>query len=243
MLFRSATTSEGGKAAQSSGGNVTIYPEGYDWTVEGNVTLYAVWASESEAHYFVRLDGQIPTEPGSYVASAYTDDAKTMHGTVKYNTFYADSVNGVDSHLGTVPNTTAIRTACNAKVGSITFGDGSKYTSCASDTDFNANYYVLWYVVKQDPIHVDGVLLKRDLYNVTYDPNALSGEYTGNVPMGGQYAKDTTVTVAESNLKRTGYTFGGWELSSDSSKTVYQAGDTFTMPAQNVVLKDRKSVV
>ena len=176
------TTSSGGAAATDK----TIYPAGYEWTIEGNQTLYAVWGTSKDAYYFVRLDGQIPTEPGSYAASAYTDDADAMHGTVKYNTFYADSVNGVDSHLGTVPSTTAIRNACNAKVGSIKFGDGSDYTFCDSDTDFNNKYYVLWYVVKQDPIHVDGVLLKRDLYNVKYAPNALSGEYTGNVPMGGQ---------------------------------------------------------
>ena len=65
------TASSGGAAATDK----TIYPAGYEWTVEGNQTLYAVWGTSKEAHYFVRLDGQIPTEPGSYAASAYTDDA------------------------------------------------------------------------------------------------------------------------------------------------------------------------
>ena len=173
-------TANSGMADQSNGGDVTIYPAGYAWLIEESKTLYAVWAQSDEAYYFVRLDGSIPTEPGSYSASAYTDQTANMKGTVRYNTFYANTVDGVDDHLGTIPSTSAIRNACNSKAGSIRFGDGSGYTQCRTDQEFEEKYYVLWYVIKQkNPIHVDGVLLKKNLYNVSYNPNALDGQYTG----------------------------------------------------------------
>lgn len=160
-------TAESGMANSSDKIHLSLAGETY--TLTKDETLYAVWATSQYAEYYIRLDGQIPHEPGSYSSSAYTDSSDSMTGTVKYNTFYANT-SGVNSHLDEIPGTTAIREACNAKVSEgIYFGDGSQYMGCEDDTEFESNYYVLWYVIKQNPIHVDGVLLKKDLYNVTYD--------------------------------------------------------------------------
>ncbi len=229
-------TEKSGMANQSNGGDVTIYPAGYTWLIEENKTLYAVWAQKNrEAYYFVRLDGNIPDEPGNYGASDYTDELESMKGIVKYDTFYADTINGVNDHLGTIPSTRAIREACNAKASKIRFGDGSGYIPCQTDSEFEEKYYVLWYVIKQS-IHVDGVLLKKNLYNVIYNPNALEGQYTGTVPIGAQYAQGIRVTVSGTDLKRDGYTFLGWSRDPYASEPEYVQGNTFAMPGENVVL-------
>ena len=225
-----------GKTAKSGMANSSdkiIYPAGETYTLTKSETLYAIWATSQEAEYYIRLDGQIPQEPGSYSESAYTASSDDMKGTVKYNTFYANT-SGVDSHLDVKPSTSAIRNACNDKVGEIKFGDGTDYEFCDSDDKFESEYYVLWYVIKQSPIHVDGVLLKKDLYNVTYDPNAI--EYSGNIPIGQQYPKGKVVTVTENKLSRNGYEFLGWSEDQTATTAQYTSGDTFNMPAENVVL-------
>ena len=216
----------------------SIYETGEKGSVRHNTTYYAVWAKLESAQYFIRLDGTVPREPGDYSTSLYTDQVGTGK-TVAKNTFYANSNvadNGVASHLGTTPTTAEIMRACNDKAGDIRFSDGSRYERCSNNADFEKKYYVIWYVVKRaGTIHVDGSLLKKSLYNVTYEPNAKAGEYTGTVPAAKQYAAGETVAVEKSNLQRDGYTFAGWELSIDGK--IYNAGSTFKMPAGNVVLK------
>ena len=216
----------------------SIYEPGDSRQVSRDTTYYAVWAKSESAQYFIRLDGTVPREPGNYDTSLYTD-AVGSGKTVRLNTFYANSNvadNGVYSHLGTQPTTTEIMNACNAKASSIRFGDGSRYERCSTAAEFESKYYVIWYVVKvAGNIHVDGSLLKKNLYNVTYEPNAKTGEYTGTVPAAKQYAAGQKVTVEKSNLQREGYTFVGWESSIDGK--TYNAGSKFTMPENNVVLK------
>ena len=216
----------------NAGFDVTIYPAGGSMQVDHDITLYAVWAVSGNATYFVRLNGVIPTEPGSFGKADYTSG---MAGTVKYNTFYANS-SGVDSHLGTTPTVSEIRSKCNEKVGSIKFTDGSAYTACDSDEEFAANYYVRWYVIKteQDGVHVDGVLLKRTLYSLTYSPNC--ADYSGTLPLAEQYREGTVVGIISNELTRPGYTFNGWNTEPDGSGTPYRYGDSITMPNHDVVL-------
>ena len=50
-------------------------PGSYYELPDNNTTLYAAWqstGSDTTAYFFIRLDGTIPYEPGSYAASAYT---------------------------------------------------------------------------------------------------------------------------------------------------------------------------
>ncbi|MDR1992084.1 MAG: InlB B-repeat-containing protein, partial [Nitrososphaerota archaeon] len=74
------------------------------------------------------------------------------------------------------------------------------------------------------------------LYTVTYDANwPTATGTTGTAPIDNQlYASGVTVTVLGNigNLTAEGYTFGGWLYNG----TIYQANDTFTMPANNVTL-------
>lgn len=220
--------------------NYTIYPAGYEWTLSetNDTTLYAVWAGEERAKFFIRLDGKIPYEPYKGAQAEYTDHIEAMRGKVEIDTFYAKSKgNGVANHIKELPSIDAIRNACNDKANSIHFSDGSQYTKCDTDKEFNDNYYILWYVVKTETnsngegkwIHVDGVLLQKDQYNVTYDPGCLA--YSGQLPTGTSYAEGVEVTVeSKGTLARAGYTFGGWIY---ENKT-YEPGYKFTMPGENV---------
>ena len=222
-----------------------IYSANSSYIVSGSTTFYAVWAQSASAEFFIRLDGSIPTEPGRYDNSAYTGNGSNepgtgMKGTVTLNTFYARTTgNGVADRLISSPSTSAIRQACNDALSdgkTIRFADGSRYSYCSSDTEFEQNYEVLWYVIKQqETLHVDGVLLKADLYTVTYDPNWPSEQgHSGTVPAGTQYAAGETVTVADSDIACEGYVFVGWKSEYDGE--TYDADDTFTMPAQDVEL-------
>ena len=223
-----------------------VYPVGYKYLVSGNTTLYAIWGKQSSAEFFIRLDGQFPNEPDTsentvgktyYTGNGTGNPGDGMTGTVKYDTFYFNT-SGVGDRLESSPSVKAIYQACEDALGNgkeIFFADRSKYVSCSSSEEFDKLYYVLWYVIKNpDGLHVDGVLLKRTLYLVTYNPNAAYGEYYGVIPNGTQYAAGNQVSIAADNLTREGYTFGGW--SSDADEGIYHKGDTFIMPKKDVTL-------
>lgn len=88
-------------------------------------------------------------------------------------------------------------------------------------------------------IHIPVELTAAPLpeYTVTYDGNGATG---GSIPMdsGNPYYAGSLVTVLGNtgNLVRAGYRFIGWTFTPDGSGTVYQEGDTFLMPENNVVL-------
>ncbi len=75
-------------------------------------------------------------------------------------------------------------------------------------------------------------------YTVTYDGN---GNDEGNVPPGGDYIPGSIVTVSGNtgNLKKSGFSFIGWNIASDSSGKSYTAGDTFTMQTSDITLYAR----
>ena len=63
-------------------------------------------------------------------------------------------------------------------------------------------------------------------YSVTFNLNG----GTGTAPSVADQKENATFTIPTSNITRTGYTFSGWEYGGK----IYQAGDTFVMPASNV---------
>jgi uncharacterized repeat protein (TIGR02543 family) len=72
-------------------------------------------------------------------------------------------------------------------------------------------------------------------YNVVYDGNGSDG---GIIPVdGNNYEEDQLVTVAAAGtMSRSVHTFDGWNTAADGSGTQYDADDTFSMPAGDVVL-------
>jgi len=73
-------------------------------------------------------------------------------------------------------------------------------------------------------------------YTVTYNDNASS---SGAVPTDpASYYTGQTVTVLSNsgNLKKTGYSFGGWNTAANGSGTTYAVGQTFSMGSGNMTL-------
>ena len=204
----------------------TIYPAGYSYILPAHdVTLYAIWVKNYNANatFFIRLDGTIPREPAEYDGEYYTAGI-VVDGAIKQGKFVVDSTGkAVKDNLNKQPTDDQIKQAVQA----------------AGKTYDPATQYILWYVIKQedDGYHVDGVILDKNKYNVTYDPNALVGQYTGKVPNGRQYVEGASVTVeGQGTLSRTGYTFLGWAEDKNATTAKYKAGDTFTMPGKDVDL-------
>ena len=204
----------------------TIYPAGYSYILPAhNVTLYAIWVKDYDANatFFIRLDGTIPREPAEYDGEYYTEGI-VVDKAIKQGKFVVDSTGkAVKDNLNKQPTDDRIKQAVQA----------------AGKTYDPATQYILWYVIKQenDGYHVDGVILDKNKYNVTYDPNALVGQHTGKVPNGRQYVEGAPVTVEpQGTLSRNGYTFLGWAEDKNATAPQYTAGNTFAMPAKDVVL-------
>ncbi len=197
-----------------------VYSAGQTYTVgSGNVTLYAVWASNSttDAIFYIRLDGTIPTEPQGHSSSEYTAGIKIDNAISAGQAFFhTDSKVGVGSCLSNTPT--------NAQISAV-------YPNYDASTQ-----YVMWYVVKHEgeAWHIDGVLLSKTMVNLSYDANAPAGTWS-NMPDGSQYASGATATVSDKTPTRAGYTFTGWNTKADGSGTPYAANATFDI-TRNVTL-------
>ncbi|MDA8156922.1 MAG: InlB B-repeat-containing protein [Actinomycetota bacterium] len=74
------------------------------------------------------------------------------------------------------------------------------------------------------------------VYTVIYNGNGSTG---GSAPADqNKYQQGRTVTVSGNtgNLARPGYSFSGWNTSTDGSGTAYAAGQTFTMGTEDITL-------
>lgn len=229
-------------------------PGSYYELPDNNTTLYAAWqstGSDTTAYFFIRLDGTIPYEPGSYAASAYTagirmPDAVTVQNWVVDNDTTKDiDGNHVDNDVVAVLNDTP----SNEQIVAACQRSGITY-----DSD---EYYILWYVQKYQAgatylygdgtrttndncWHIDGVLLRRELVSIAYNANVPAGVTTQvSVPLGYQVESGTIVTVGESggvggstdlaSPTLAGYTFVGWNTRADGSGTMYQPGNSFAL--------------
>ena len=74
-------------------------------------------------------------------------------------------------------------------------------------------------------------------YTVSYDGNGGNGNIPANATSH-NYAVAITVlgNVGTTPLTKVGYTFAGWNTAADGTGTGYSAGNTFSMPANNVTL-------
>lgn len=201
-----------------------VYKPGdtYRISSDNNIDFYAIWAKKNtDAIFFIRLDGTIPTEPQNHVNSEYTSGIK-INGVLKSAAFYTDSSVGVASQLNSVPTDDQIKAV---------------YPNYNSNTQ-----YILWYVIKYETDgtdiynnviynwHVDGVLLNKEKVNLDYNPNCNTGEWVSEtMPDGSQYIKGAEATVSDKTPERHGYTFVGWNTAADGSGTSYASNNQFTI--------------
>lgn len=197
--------------------NQVIYAPGTTYTMPANgVTLYAVWSKQNvAADFFIRLDGQIPTEPQDHAASKYSA-AINIKGAIKTATFtFSSTEPGVKPNLNRYPTDAQIK---------------GVYPQYNPDTQT-----VLWYCIKHaGSWHVDGVLLDKSKVNLAYDPNCPAGTWT-NMPDGGQYVQGSNAVVSSKVPTRTGYTFKEWNTKADGTGAAYAPSANVKMD-ENVTL-------
>lgn len=232
-----------------------IYEPGDSYVLpDSNKTLYAAWQSDNAAstdgYFYIRLDGQIPYEPGTYESADYTigikmsDVIELQQWVVDVDTTKEIAGNCVDNNvtavLTRVPSDELIQRVCSEA--------GISYNP---DTQ-----YILWYVQKYNGLgaraldeetgiisgtngngwHIDGVLLDREKVAISYDANVPTGvTEIPDVPQGYEVDRGTVVTVGQTggvggSMDRSepsipGYVFQGWNTSSDGTGTTYANGD------------------
>ena len=214
-------------------GNPVIYPEGSSYIVPEdaeNVTMYGIWGeNDYNATFYIRLDGTVPTEPGSFPSSAYTSGIYKA-GAIKVNKFVADpspdeSTNKVRANLNTVPTDDEIKAVIEA----------------SGETYDPATQKIIWYVIKRANglgsdggtyLNVDGSLVDKSKPFLIYDKNGPQNEITGDVPIAKQYLENETATIEDGiGIQREGYTFSGWNTRADGTGKTYKAGDEIVMTA------------
>lgn len=145
---------------------------------DNDITLYAVWHNDNytntSATFYIRLDGTIPAEPGSFQSSNYTVGT-SISGTINDQHWIVDTdgtkkitttgsknegdknylENNVTSALTQVPTNEQLMTDINnsSKQLGFTVGinkDGELYVISSSNSNYSSNdlLYVHWYVQK-----------------------------------------------------------------------------------------------
>lgn len=231
-----------------NGNGDPLYPAHTPYQLaQKNQTLYAIWQNENvnrSAEFYIRLDGEIPFEPSDYTADEYTDMIK-IEGAIQEERWIIDT-----SHNGywetSNPKVNALNDV-SRKLSKVPSAQQIKAALAAKKYDFDPETeYVLWYVQKLQNLgetsdegqkgrwHVDGVVLKKQLVNVTYNPNCHDNRVT--VPSGHQEVPGTQITVGydkdgkEVVPKRDGYVFLGWTKTPDGTgQTIYNSLDPYIL--------------
>lgn len=229
--------SRNGKMFATTSNNPSeVYRAGTEYTdLKNSHTLYAVWSGSNElpVEFGIRKDGKIPKEPGNYDSSSYSAHVKTVQKVGEWRWVVDTSTNRalVGNHL--VNDVTR-------NLEKLPTDEELKTIIPSYDPE---SQYVLWYVMKWYEetdsnrgkvfVHVDGVILDRNMYTVTYDNNTIEKV---KVPLGYQVETGTTIVVgAEKNRTvasdpvRNGYNFVGWNTQADGQGTSYNTGDTITV--------------
>lgn len=206
-------------------------------SISGEIDLYAIWAAPSHVEgsvgveyygtnynklsgftdgeragrgvmFFVRLDGQIPNEPGSEVDTSeggilnranYTEyvfakdeNEQEVRQPLKYwmHIYGVQNGDAVEANLAYKPTDSDLLNRIKEKNGSIKVAGKIVDFSNMTPEEFQRDYYVAWYVCKdgreKDCWHIDGVLLKRtEQWNLVYADYGVTG---GTVIPGAQYA-------------------------------------------------------
>lgn len=145
---------------------------------DNDITLYAVWHNDNytntSATFYIRLDGTIPAEPGSFQSSNYTVGT-SISGTINDQHWIVDTdgtkkitttgsknggdknylENNVTSALNYVPTNEQLMEDINRSSGQLGFTvginkDGELYVISSSNSNYSSNdlLYVHWYVQK-----------------------------------------------------------------------------------------------
>jgi len=210
--------------SSSGTGTTTTY------TTYGTVT--ESWGSNSITETFTNF--QLAVSPGV----APQDQDMSVSGTLSIAFTPAFCQNGTFTFVTNTPvvyddllgYTTAGMLTVNGATTITYNADGSITVTTAGQPQTYPSLYALTQVCPT------AALGGPAAYTVTYNGGAAT---TGSVPVdSNNYQQGQTVTVLGNTggLAYPGYTFVGWQLALNGNSTTYQPGQTFPMPASDVVL-------
>ena len=192
----------------SSSATSASYRYGSGFTVNSNVTLYAVWANYSYSS--TNLGRGTKTikihTPGQCVYYALTlNSARTM---------LLESSGNVDSKVA-IYNASGTELASN--------DDGGSSNNFKMEYTFNANtkYYIKFFAYGSGTGEYTSVI--RMKYSVKYNANGGSGAPATQY----KYYGDT-LTLSSTKPTRSGYTFQGWGTSSSATSVSYSSGGSYS---------------
>jgi len=230
--FLGWSLSQGGQVAFSDGAIVSGLTDG-----EEQITLYAVWSDEKFAVE------EKPQRLG-YEFAGWAKDSDAQSGATQFSveddmTLYAVWKPGIVSYYveyykenleGNYDMVSSY--ACKDYVG-------KRVEISAEDNTFLGYFLDKHSSVLAGSIRADGRLILTAFYTrnrneVSYDING--GDSTA-LPdrFFKKYGEELTIWK-ESNLRRPGYSFGGWSQEGDGKDRIYEPGETVKMPNHKVVL-------
>ncbi|MDR0570583.1 MAG: InlB B-repeat-containing protein [Clostridiales Family XIII bacterium] len=207
------------------------YSAGLEFTITGNVTLYAIWGPDEPTDLAVTItyDGNGHTD-GTVPVDA---NGNAQAGTNKYEPESPVTVLGKGDLEKDGYVFQGWNTAANGSGTS--YGAGGVFTITE-----NTTLYAQW---TERP-----TLEQVFAFTVTYNGNGhTSGTATvdtnGNAPTGtNKYASGSAVTVlTKGAIDRSGYTFQGWNTKADGTGTSYAAGGTFNIKADTTLYAQWRS--
>ena len=160
------------------------------------------------------------TRPACYVTVTYNGNGNTSGSAPIDSTMYQEG-----QTVTAQGNTGSLVNSGYSFVGwnTLSSGTGTSYTSGAKFLmpAANVTLYAQW--------------TANITYSVTYNGNGNTG---GTVPIdSNNYVSGQTVTVQGTGSRvNTGHTFAGWNSLANGSGTTYTQGQTFSMPAADVIL-------
>lgn len=241
-IFVGWSTNYSGNTSDGSG---AVFAPNVQWNsdastpviINQNYTFYARWVTQGNssysAYFHIKFDGNIPFEPTNYGDNIAYSTWHRMSGEIYQQVNISNNTAAVANNIKNAPQLEEIYTVMSADSRFSTY-----YPDVKDQDYFVNNYKVIWYVVKyatkDGDWHVDGIVVPKTSYMVTYYPNGGTDAPTAH----SQHEGDTVTVKYEPIPTRVGYTFLGWDTDPLATTPTYTQSDTktFTMPAEDVDL-------
>lgn len=241
-IFVGWSTNYSGNTSDGSG---AVFAPNVQWNsdastpviINQNYTFYARWVTQGSssysAYFHIKFDGNIPFEPTNYGDNSAYSYWHRMSGEIYQQVNISNNTAAVANNIKNAPQLEEIYTVMSADSRFSTY-----YPDVKDQDYFVNNYKVIWYVVKyatkDGDWHVDGIVVPKTSYMVTYYPNGGTDAPTAH----SQHEGDTVTVKYNPIPTRVGYTFLGWDTDPLATTPTYtQSGTkTFTMPAKDVDL-------
>ncbi|MFF2890537.1 InlB B-repeat-containing protein, partial [Paenibacillus sp. NPDC057967] len=194
--------------------------EGWNTKADGTGTSYLAGATITVGSDKIILYAIWMKVPEITYSITYEGNGHTSGDAPSDSISYPGGSTATIQNVGTLAKTGYIFAGWNTKAD----GTGTSYTQGTTlQVSGNVTLYAQWSAVP------------AVTYTVTYNGN---GHTSGNVPVDGiAYESGATIKVAEiGTVRKSGYSFGGWNTKADGTGTAYAVGSTITVGTENIIL-------